>query len=258
MKRILIAMLMLGTAGSASADAATDKISECMRANIPQSLLIKELQLNAYDRTGAERIMRGKLFAIRENGLVRAMLRIEAPSDLRGASYLVRESRDTSKDEMYVYLPALNRARRITGGSQDNPLFGTDISYSDVKQLNSAFTGGEVKLEKSDIVEKRPVHVMALKPDPAQMSRFELIRTWVDQKTCVALKAEFFEVGTLRKRYTAPAASLKQSGPHWFATEGTMEDLGQKTRTRLTVTGISSGTDLADRYFNARTFHIGS
>lgn len=253
-----MAMLMLGTAGAACADDATDKISECMRANIPQSLQIKELQLNAYDKTGSERIMRGKLFAIRENGLVRAMLRIEAPPDLRGASYLVRESKDASKDEMYVYLPALNRTRRINGGSQDNALFGTDISYSDIKLLNSAFTGGEVRLEKEDAVEKRPVHVMALKPDAAQLSRFELIRVWVDQKTCVALKAEFHEAGTLRKRYVAPAAGLKQSGPHWFATEGTMEDLREKTRTRLTVTGISSGTDLADRYFNARTFHIGS
>lgn len=254
MKRTKLFLALLLVAGTASAnDAATDKVLECMRGNIPKVMRIQEFELNAVDPAGGSRLLRGRLFAVRENDLVRAMVKIKAPADLNNAAYLVREGKE--RDDMFIYLPALNRVRRIMGGSADSPLFGTDLSYNDIKQVQNAFSGGPVKMEKADTVDSRPADVLLMTPSAAAQSNYTQIRAWVDQKTCVALKVEFYEGANIRKRLTAPAKSLKQAGSNWYVSEALMEDLRSKSHTTLKITGLSNVDKLSDRYFNTSSFY---
>jgi len=254
MKRTKLLLALLFVAGTASAnDAETDKVLECMRGNIPKVMRIQEFELNAVDPAGGSRLLRGRLFAVRDNDLMRAMVKIKAPADLNNAAYLVREGKE--RDDMFIFLPALNRVRRIMGGSADSPLFGTDLSYSDIKQVQNAFSGGPVKLEKPDAIEARPAYVLSMTPSAAAQSNYSLIRAWVDQKTCVALKVEFYEGATVRKRLSSSPKTLKQAGSNWYVSEALMEDLRTKSHTTLKVTGLSNVDKLSERYFNATSFY---
>lgn len=235
-----------------------EPIEACMRANIPTTLQVKEFEITATDKTGGTRSLMGRLHARMDEGRINAMMRIEAPSDMRGAAYLVREANEPGKDEeMYVYLPALQKVRRITGGMKDSSLFGTDLSYSDVKQITYAFSGKQLKLEKSDTLEGRPMWLLSMAPDPSAENRYDKVQAWIDQKSCMVLKAEFLQGGAVRKRFTSSAKFLAQSGPHWYVTDGKIEDLQEKTSTRLRVTGVLSDKDLADRLFSPRMFYVG-
>ena len=246
-------MLVAGLGPAHANDAATDKILECMRGNIPKVMRIQEFELNAVDPAGGARLLRGRLFAVRQDDLMRAMVKIKAPPDLNNAAYLVREGKE--RDDMFIFLPALNRVRRIMGGSADSPLFGTDLSYNDIKQVQNAFSGGPVKQEKADVIDAHPVNVLTMTPSAAAKSNYTMIRAWIDQKTCVALKVEFYEGASVRKRLTSPAKSLKQSGPNWYVSEALMEDLRTKSHTTLKITGLSNVEKLSDRYFNATSFY---
>jgi hypothetical protein len=252
----MLLLLLLGA--PAWADPALDKVMDCMRGNVPPTLRIQEIELKATDRAGATRTMRGKLFALRDKGLVRAMLRISEPSDLAGASYLVRETGDAKADEMYMFLPAVGRSRRISGASGDGSFLGTDFSYNDIKELENAFNGADGKLEKPDQIEQRPMNVITFVPKPEQASRYSRLRAWVDQKTCVALKVDFYEGDTQRKELTAPVSALQQSGTYWYLSQATMQDLKDHTTTKLNVTGVNSGGDLASRYFDPHSYYMGN
>lgn len=254
MKRITMLLALLLVASSANAgDVATEKVLECMRANIPKIMRIQEFELTAVDPAGGTRLLTGRLFAKRENDLVRAMVKIKAPPDLSNAAYLVREG--VKRDDMFIFLPALNRVRRIVGGSADSPLFGTDLSYNDIKQVQNAFSGGPVKLEKSQMIEAKPMHVLSMTPAGEAKSNYSLIRAWIDQKTCVAIKVEFYEGAKIRKRLSSPVKALKQAGENWYVSEALMEDLHSKTRTTLKITGLTSVAKLSDRYFNPTSFY---
>lgn len=257
----LACLLLFGCAQVGAADTApvptVEAIDACMRANIPPALQIKQFTLNSTDRNGASRQLKGRLFAIRDDGLLRTMLRIDAPGDLRGAAYLLREGKAKEQDAMYIFLPALNKTRRIMGGTQDNPLFGTDISYADIKQISHAFSGGQVLLEKIEPVDKRDTYVLALTPDAAQQSRFAQIRTWVDKESCVALRADFIADQQVRKRYSASAQDLKKNGTRWYVSKGTMQDLVEHSQTELIIDGFISSDGLSDLYFNPRSFQLG-
>lgn len=250
--------MVAGTTSAADAPATIDKIEACIRGNIPTDLQIRSFELTMTDKTGGTRQLGGRVYARLEDGLLMAMMRVEMPSDLRGASYLAREGKDDKAEEMYVYIPALQKVRRITGGMKDSSLFGTDFSYSDLKQITYAFSGGKLALEKTEDYESRPDWVLTMKPAEGAESRFDLVRAWIDQKSCMLMKAEFLQQGTLRKRFTTSPRFLAQSGTRWYFTEGQMEDVQEKTSTHLKITGLSSETDLADRLFNPRMFYLGN
>ncbi|MFI4980321.1 MAG: outer membrane lipoprotein-sorting protein [Nevskiales bacterium] len=255
----LMLLALPAWADPAGDKAAVEKVLQCMRANVPPTLRIQEIELQATDRAGASRTMRGKLFAMRDKGLLRAMVHIAEPTDLAGAAYLVRETAaDDHADEMYMFLPAMNRVRRITGASADGSFLGTDFSYNDVKQIENAFGDNDGRLEKPEQIEQHPVYVITFKPKPDQSSRYSLLRAWVDQKTCVALKVDFFEGDVPRKELSAPVSAIQQSGNYWYLSQALMQDLKDHTSTRLKVVGVSSGTDLATRYFDPHSFYLGN
>ena len=228
-----------------------------MRGNIPQTVRIQAIEITTWDRGGGERRMKGKLYGKREKEKARVMMRIEAPSDLAGAAFLVREGE--AADETYLYLPAVQKVRRITGGQMDSQLWGTDLSYNDIKQLQNAFSGAEASLEGMvEPVQGRAVKAVNFKPRAEDGTQYSNIRALVDTKTCVALRVEFMEPSGIRKVLTVNPPDLKQSGPHWYAARAEMEDQKNKTKTRVVVTGVSSGDKLAGRYFSPQSFHLGN
>jgi hypothetical protein len=255
MRRFWVAMLFWPAA--AFADPALDQLSACMRANIPQTVRIQSVEITAVDRLGGERRLKGKLYGTREKDRARVMMRIESPQDLAGAAYLVRETE--SGDETYLYLPAVQKVRRISGGQLDGQLWGTDLSYNDLKQLQNAFSGAEAVLEAPiEPYQGRAVKAVTFKPRAEDGSRYRSIRTLVDKKTCVALKVEFTEPAGIRKVMTVNPADLKKADSHWYASKAEVRDVKNGTRTRVTVTGVSSGDKLASRYFSPQSFYLGN
>lgn len=253
----IVALLWL-RALPVQADAAAQKLLDCMHANIPDSLRIQNIELTATDRSGADRVLRGKIYALNDKGLARATLRIEAPPDLSGAAYLMRESASGGANEIFFYLPTLGRVRRISGSSADASLLGTDFSYNDMREVQSAFSGSQAKIERSETLDQRSVQVLTLAPLAGVTTRYSGLRAWVDDRSCVALKVEFMEGGALRKLLTAAPSALQQSGKYWYLSEVLMRDLKENTKTRLSIVGLSSGTELPSRLFDPHSFYLGN
>lgn len=262
MQKVLVA-LMLGLGLAAQAAEAPPKILACMRANVPQSVRVQDIELTTTDRSGSTRELKGRLYAQRESaaesadGLVRVALRIRAPSSLAGAAYLVREASKLSEQGMYVYLPAVRRVRRVSGEFADGSLMGTDFSYNDFRLLQNAFGDQRPTLEASEKIDGRDSQVMGFKPNKQMPSGYSLVRAWIDQKTCVPLKVEFYQDQTLRKRLLVPAAGLVQSGSHWYASIFQMSDLTAGSQSELKVLKIVSDEKLPKRVFDPDLFYLG-
>jgi hypothetical protein len=253
---LVFGMVLCASAPPARADAALDKVLECMRANVPPTLRIEDVQLTSYDRIGTERKMSGKLYAIREDGYLRAMLRLLTPSDLSGAAYLIQER--TDRDDMFLYLPSVNRVRRINSSTSDGSLMGTSFSYTDIKQIQNVLSGGDIVRGADDKLGEIPVYRLTMKMPSGKDSEYTRADVWVDQKTCVTLRAELLAGANIRKRLEAPPDSIKKVGGYSYVSAVTVTDLQSGTSTRMEVTGVSSGDPLASRYFDPHTFYLGN
>lgn len=252
------AVALLAASGAARADAATDKVLACLRANIPTAVQIREVELTSTDRSGADRLLVGKVYAIRDDGRIRVLMRISKPRDLDGASYLMREGSGSRKDEIFMYLPAIQRVRKISGATVDSSLLGTDFSYQDIKQLLAAFGDTQPVLLKPAKVGERPVDVLRLDSPPGTPARYGRVLAYVDRQSCVVIKAEFHEAGALRKELTVPPEALQRVDGHWYPSDVLMRDVKEGTRTRLKVTGVKDvGDELPARLFDPTSFYRG-
>lgn len=256
-KRMVWGMGLLVSTAPAWADDTLQKVQSCMHANLPPSLQVQQVELQNSDRSGATRTLRGRLYALRnDHGLFRATLRIEAPDYLAGAAYLVRENAPGNEDEMYIFLPSVNRVRRVLGDAGYDSLLGTNFSYYDFKQLEGAFSGTPATLEEPQTMETGAAWVISFKAQPGATSGYNLIRSWVDQKSCTTVKVDFYENGKLRKQLGVPAGALKQSGSYWYPARATMRDLRDNTSTELRVLQVDSSAEPPSRLFDAQLFHV--
>jgi len=238
------------------------KVMECMRANVPQRLSIKALELTAFDRTGGSRTLKGRLYAGRDKGaggreLISASLHVDLPPELKGAAYLVKETDDYLRDGMFVYLPAVKRVRRVTGTFADGALLGTSFSYFDFKQLQNAFSDVAAKLEGVADVNGRQSHVLSYTVLEGAETRYTGGRLWVDQEACVVVKGEFHEGGgRIAKQFSSPPGALRRAGPTWYLAEGEMREPGAGARSTLRLAKVDTQAAVPNRYFDPNLFHL--
>jgi hypothetical protein len=252
----------LALCAPAQAQDPVQPVVDCMRANVPQRLSVKGLELISFDRTGGSRTLKGRLYVGRDKGasgkeLVSATLYVDLPGELKGAAYLVKETDDYLRDGMFVYLPAVKRVRRITGTFADGALLGTNFSYFDFKQLQHAFSDVSAKYEAAAEVHGRPAHVLSYTVLPGAETRYTGGKLWVDQQACVVVKGEFHEAGgRVAKRFSSPPGALRQSGSTWYLAESEMQEPATGTRSTVRITKVDTQGAVPNRYFDPNLFYL--
>lgn len=252
MRGTLMALLAWPVAALA-APAVPDPVRQCMSANLPQTLRVQEFEVTTWDRAGQERVMKGRLFGARADDRRQLMARVEHPGDVAGTSFLVRDAGKGT--EMYVYLPGVNRVKRLAGSHMHGKLWGTDFSYNEFRHVADAFADGQVTVAAAAPHQGRAVHDLTLTPAAGAQDPYDKIRVLVDAQSCVPLQAEFRKGPRTRKVLTVPPESLRQADGHWYAGELVLRDIVAGTRTRLRVLGVTPGLRLSKGHFHPQQFH---
>jgi hypothetical protein len=230
-----------------------DDIDACFRANFPKDSAVQQISLASKDRVGAITSSKATLWWKQlgddKSGV---LIRFESPDELRDAGVLMLEK--DGRNDMFMYLPELRKVKRITKHMATASMFGTDFSYEEFERLQGIAEGAPSERAADDTVAGRPAYVMIAKPAPEQGSGYERIKAWIDQATCVALKAEFYEGGeTPRKVMTADPATLAQSGSVWYAGKVLQRDLRDETETEMRIEKIEVGVDVPQKLFSVRS-----
>ncbi len=231
------------------ADEALDEVVKCTEQNTPAKTSVQRVEFRARDRLGEEQVTRAKISGKRfEDGFRRLLLRFYEPSDVRGSALLIFEKENAS--EMFLYSPELRKTRRVSTRSAAGSLFGTDFSYEDFERFQGIQARSQTERRPDASLSELPVYVLASTPAPEDGSPYESVISFIDKKTCVALKIESYEPGgRLRKVITADPTQLEQEGGIWFAREVLVKDLRDETQTVMLVEEIEVDQPLPDKRF---------
>lgn len=257
MRTCVLFFLSLLTAMPALALDKPEDIRACARKNYPVTSSTQAFQLKTIGRDGSARSLQASAYWKRaSDGKAKVMLQVDKPDDLRGSSYLMLER--TTRDDLFMFLPAVNRVKRIHGNQTSDKLWGSDFSYEDIKQVQGIFDGGTLTREADAEVAGRKTYVLGFVPAKIEESAYTRLLSYIDQETCTALRTDFFQAdGKARKRLTVNPQEVRQHGPRWVAHFYEMVDLGDETRTELRIDKMTADTDLPDRLFNPQTFYLG-
>lgn len=246
---LLSAVAALSVQARAQPPETPEQIRACMQRNLPTTTSLQRIEIESEDRAGGRRTVAARVHWKRFDERARAMIRVDEPREVRGAAYLLIEGEQS--DDMYVYMPAMKKVRRVTVTTVSNQLWGSDFSHEDMKHLQGLAARGRSERLDDTRVGERGVFVLATEPEGTDASAYQRVLTYIDRETCTVLRSEFFERGERpRKILEADLASLVQDGDHWTARTYTMRDQLNDTMSWLRIVESELDGDLPDRLFN--------
>lgn len=260
MNMVSISILAAGlTLASGLAQAATGKdatvgdIQACMDRNLADRAALRDLSVTVHGRDAKSHALRMKLYwKPGPKKETRLHIKLKEPAAIRGSSYLMLQS--GAQEEVYFWLPSASNALRITGQNTAEPLWGTDFSYGEIKQVLGLMVGGDTLRQADGSIGGRKTYVLETRTR-LEDSGYSRVVSQVDQASCTLLRSEFFaKDATPRKRLEAKLESLIQADKYWAILDYTMHDLRAGSRTELSLSDFTLEERLPDRLFEPKRF----
>ena len=225
------------------------ELKACISKNAPKSTTIQQIRLRSEGRMFEEKILAAQMYWKRVPAGTSNLLAVfDEPEDISGSRLLFLEK--TPDNEIYLYMPGLLKARRISSKRVSSSMYGMDFSYDDFHWLYNMLSTADSEQREDAELNGQPVYVLAVTPGEEGGSKYESVVSYFDKPSCVIRQVEFYENGgRLRKRLLVEPGAIKTvSGimiPHKFL----MQDLKKNSETELTVTAVKVDPDIPDSIF---------
>jgi outer membrane lipoprotein-sorting protein len=179
----------------------------------------------------------------------------QSPRDVAGTGYLSFSYDDESKDDdMWLYLPAMKRVRRITGSGKNDDFMGTDFTYEDMGSRSLA--KDTFNFQREELIDGEVCRVVeALPKDRSDPYGRRVI--WVRKDSAVIAAADYYDrQGKLLK--TLKVSGIQKIDNIWTALKMEMTNTQNKHSTLIEISGIKFNLPLEDNLFAVTTLERGN
>ena len=227
--------------------------------------IIANMQMQLIDKAGHKRVREMKTFSIDVGIDEKKLTFFLSPSDVRNTAFLTYDYNDENKDDdQWMYLPALNKTKRIPSSDKDSSFMGSDFSYFDMTKpdLND-FT---FKILKETIVKRKsgnePVWLIEIMPKSKKISEetgYLKSIAYVKKDNYMITRAKYYLRKAKRVKYMDVRKFEKIDGID-VATITTMTTKkGKRTlhKTVLIQSNVKMNQNISESMFTTRTIEKG-
>jgi len=207
--------------------------------------------LRIYDSRGRERTreisMASRLF---DNGATeKRIIRFLAPAEVKGTGMLIFDY-DDKTDDMWIYMPALRKTRRIVSSEKGQSFMGSEFSNADMAAPNLddyqyRLLGSEIQ----DGIDCWKIEVLPVNDDVADETGVGRKITWIGKKDFVTRKSEYYDLDNdLWKILTASDIRNITNGK-FMAASMQMENVRNERKSVFTFDRLQYSPDVNGEYF---------
>lgn len=206
------------------------------------------LTLTISEKNGATRTRKVTMLSKTFGGTEKRMIKFIDPADVRGTAMLIIDN-DEAQDDMWIYLPALKRTRRIVTKEKGKSFMSSEFSNADMTSaLISDFNVSHMPESGSNdtwIIQSVPVDEQ--KADEYGYSKKV---TWLDKKDLKIKKIEFYNFDNQLFRTIDILATRPQVGKEgYLMTEMYVENRLNGRNSRIIFENINTESAIADNIF---------
>lgn len=177
---------------------------------------------------------------IRQKGSDLRLVQFLSPADVRGVGFLRR-----SENQLYLYLPAFRKVRRIASSATREDFVGTDFTYEDLAQRTYADD-----YEPTDLHLDGGQYVLDLTPRPDADVSYDRLTLRADTGNFVLRQVDYFSGERPVKRMTVD--NIVQVDGYWIGKRMEMTDRRSGHRTVLELSEINFDQGLSESLFSER------
>jgi hypothetical protein len=178
------------------------------------------------------------------------LIRFLEPEDIAGTGLLSIDRADGSTDQ-WLYLPALDRVRRISSDRKGGRFVGSELYYEDLQERKPSKDRHRLLGSQNengilcDVLESVPL-------DPRESVYSKRI-SWIDPATAIPQRVDYFEkdAATPAKRWLLRGKKRNQG--YWTITDSRMIDLASGNETRMVVDAALYDQKLPDKLFTSQS-----
>jgi len=179
------------------------------------------------------------------------LMYINQPRDVAGTSLLLQSSAERSSDDdnIYLYLPALRKSKRLAARNKRGRFVGSEFSYADLEWLRPEEFHyrnlGQDKWQGRSVV-----HLEATVSDDRVIEKtgYSKKELWVDPDYALVVRALYFdEQGRQLKQMEVEQVSQIQG--YWTITRQVVRNLQTGKGTRMLVDEVQYDPPINDRLF---------
>jgi hypothetical protein len=160
-------------------------------------------------------------------------VRFLEPATVRDTTLLILE-KESGEDDIWFYLPAMNKVKRVCGADLRGSYMGTEFSFKDVKRekipkkLQRWVLVGSEKLDGAD---HHVIEAFSVTPEEQKEQGYQKRKFWIRKDNYLVSKAEFYdEDGDFLKRLIcSDMREVGTSGKVRYFTYTMTSNKGRKT-----------------------------
>lgn len=207
------------------------------------------IELVMENKRGQQRSNKLRVFRSKAaDGTEKQLLEYLSPADVAGTK-LLSITGGGPEAQIWLFMPALGRERRIAGAETRTKFMGTDFTYEEISGGSAYKDDYKAERLRDEDLDGRNCYVLRL--TPTGESDYGFVKMWVWRDEFIPLKIEFYNRdGKVRK--VLSNSDLKKSGKgKWEPSTIVMSDVVAGTKTIIKILEMS-GEPVPDEYFTVR------
>ena len=195
----------------------------------------------------------------------RTLSSFESPADIAGTAYLNHDWANPDRDDdSWLYLPAMQRVRRIASSDTSDSFLGSDFTYADINGLELDWYDYRF-VNESEVVDG--VECWVIEAAPRQELRekaeeatgYSKLQIWIRKDNFVQVRAQAWELRGNRMKYFT-ASDIREVQGIWTIHRQqaiTTRNGRQEHASILQLTAIRYDDSLSDEYFETEFLQRG-
>lgn len=219
--RILAAMFFVLCASlaplsfAAAAEYSAEEVVRMLDERYDGDSSISDITMVLIDRRERQRIRNLKLYSKDYGADTKTLSLFESPADIRGTAYLNFDwDENLRDDDSWLYLPALQRVKRLATSDTSDSFLGSDFTYADINGIEIDWYDYNF-VNESETVDGEDCWVIEMIPKPEFKDRAEdatgysRLQSWISKEKFIQMRGQAWELrGNRVKFFTSSEVEL--------------------------------------------------
>ncbi|WP_455379345.1 outer membrane lipoprotein-sorting protein [Petrachloros mirabilis] len=218
--------------------------------------LYNESTMTLINDKGQERVRKSRsVTVLQPNGIDSTiMIRFLYPGDIEGTGYLQIQHSD-GEDDMWIYLPALKKVRRLVANNKRDSFVGSDFSYGDI--LLPVVDTYTHRLLPDEMLDGEECWVLESLPATEEIEKdygYSKRIAWVRKSNFMEKKVVYYDTASrlLKTQIVPDVTEVEPVNHKWWALRREVVNHQTGHRTILTFEKLDPVKPVPEDYFTTR------
>jgi hypothetical protein len=243
-------LALLSPAARPQEPEALEILSRSREASLTSSMSAT-VNLTITEKNGSVRsrtiLMRTKSYG---EGQEKRYVRFTEPADVRGTTMIIIDNK-SSQDEMWIYLPALKKTRRLVSSDKGKSFMSSEFTNADMSSPTLAdFINTQLPASSAQdywIIESRPVD-----DEKADEYGFSRKISHISRTNYQVRRMEFYDFSNQLFKIIEVSEVKMLPGSKYLVTNMSATNISNGRSSRIKITNAEAGSDIEDTVFNVQ------